>query len=162
MPVNQGSPCFKGTFIGSRNSVYPAISRNDNHCSKHYRPCAPDASQYKRRSVLWIALAETVVNAGNCARRRRPRRSHAVGGRDVDLRGIGEDSTPGASGTGLGTRASANTSGPDFTLSLEPAGTPEPVKLRIAEIRTERRKTCFFCRTVFRASELFRSYDPAV
>jgi hypothetical protein len=40
----------------------------------------------------------------------------------------------------LGTRASANTSGPDFTLSWEPVGAPASVKLRTAEIRTERRK----------------------
>src|ERR1700687_5305325 len=63
----------------------------------------------------------------------------------------------------MGTRASANTSGPDFTSSFEnPLGVLEPVKLRTAGIHTERRKPGFFCRTGFRASELFRNNDPAV
>jgi len=41
----------------------------------------------------------------------------------------------------LGTRASANTSGPDFTLGFGAGEALEPVKLRISEIRTERRKS---------------------
>jgi hypothetical protein len=54
-----------------------------------------------------------------------------------------------------GTRASANTSGPDFTAGVG------PMKLRIVkDIRTERRKPVFFCRTGFERS-LPRS-DPTV
>jgi len=62
-----------------------------------------------------------------------------------------------------GTRASANTSGPDFRPGFDPR-----VKLRVVkDTRTERRKACFFCRTGLqeRASfegTLVAKYDPAV
>jgi hypothetical protein len=72
-----------------------------------------------------------------------------------DLKDWG-DQRAGASGAAQGTRASANTSGPDFTWA-KIAGEIADLK-----IRTERRKLCFFCRTGFRESELFRKCDPAV
>jgi hypothetical protein len=80
----------------------------------------------------------------------------ATGDQDSHSDGFGENQWAGASGAAQGTRASANTSGPDFTWA-KIAGEIADLK-----IRTERRKLCFFCRTGFRESELFRKCDPAV
>jgi hypothetical protein len=65
--------------------------------------------------------------------------------------------TPGARGRGRafrGTRASANTSGPDFIRALG------PVKLR-SKIPHRTKKTCFFCRTGLEKRTLPK-VDPAV
>jgi len=66
--------------------------------------------------------------------RERPRPSRAVDGRDHEFRGLRTDTVPGAGSTGWGTRASANTSGPDFTWGQRPGEIADP------GIRTERRK----------------------
>jgi hypothetical protein len=60
--------------------------------------------------------------------------SEAVDGQDNWFRGFWEIGAPGIICPGRGTRASANTSGPDFTCGLW-----TPVKLRTV-VRTERRK----------------------
>jgi hypothetical protein len=57
---------------------------------------------------------------------------------------------------GSGTRASANTSGPDFMAGFEPD------EIADLEIRTERRKLVSSAGPVFVKSELFRKDDPAV
>jgi len=71
------------------------------------------------------------------------------------MRGISGNRSAGRHGTGLegedsprGTRASANTSGPDFTWAREcrwNCGPQDPHRTK---------KTCFFCRTGFQKSEL--------
>src|SRR5882724_2101054 len=56
----------------------------------------------------------------------------------------------------MGTRASANTSGPDFTSSFENSlGVLEPVKLRTAGIHTERRKMFSSAGPVFERANSF-------
>jgi len=84
----------------------------------------------------------------------KPAGFEAAGGQG-DCQGIFEIGAPGIIGPGRGTRASANTSGPDFTCGLW-----TPVKLRTSDPHRTK-KTCFFCRTVSRKSELPES-DPAV
>ena len=69
---------------------------------------------------------------------------------------IGETGAPRLMGCGFQrTRASANTSGPDFTWAFagEIADRKDPHRTK---------KTCFFCRTGFQKSELPGKYDPAV
>jgi len=58
-----------------------------------------------------------------------------------------EIGSPGGSAAGGGTRASANTSGSDFTM-----GVSAPVKLRTVDPHRTK-KTCFFCRTGFPKNE---------
>jgi hypothetical protein len=141
----------KGVFIGSRNSVYPAISRNDNHGSK----ATPRPARHGRESTFAEHDRDWEVAT-------QPKRA-VIADQDNRLRAFWEIGIPGRWWHRIGTRASANTSGPDFTSSFEnPLGVLEPVKLRTAGIHTERRKPVFFCRTGFRASELFRNNDPAV
>ena len=70
--------------------------------------------------------------------------------------GIGGIGAPRLMGCGFQrTRASANTSGPDFTWAFagEIADRKDPHRTK---------KTCFFCRTGFQKSELPGKYDPAV
>jgi hypothetical protein len=79
----------------------------------------------------------------------RPRR-RAVQAR-YECQDLGKITAPGAMGAAQGTRASANTSGPDLTWAWE------PVKLRTPGDPHRTKKTCFFCRTGFRKSELFKN-----
>jgi hypothetical protein len=66
----------------------------------------------------------------------------AAGGQDDCFGGFWEAGAPGIVCPGRGTRASANTSGSDFTWRLW-----APVKLRTRDPHRTK-KTCFFCRTV--------------
>jgi hypothetical protein len=103
------------------------------------------------------ALSRSMIAAEKS--QHKPERA-VVADQDNRLRAFWEIGIPGRWWHRIGTRASANTSGPDFTSSFEnPLGVLEPVKLRTAGIHTERRKPVFFCRTGFRASELFRKPD---
>jgi hypothetical protein len=108
-------------------------------------PAHPPAG--RRHQV--IAGPPAPVHAQKARRLRSRGRSARMSG---DFRRIG---AAGIICPGRGTRASANTSGPDFTCGLW-----TPVKLRISDPHRTK-KTCFFCRTVSRKSELLES-DPAV
>jgi hypothetical protein len=165
-----------------RNSVYPAISRNDNHwrglvprmlrsavsaftrvfdalCLAAW--CAADPGPIAAPWKYWVpalrSSAKCAPRPGHDASREAVARPYNFRREQSDdLTGLGGNQCAGASGAAQGTRASANTSGPDFTWA-KIAGEIADLK-----IRTERRKLCFFCRTGFRESELFRKCDPAV
>jgi hypothetical protein len=64
---------------------------------------------------------------------------------------------PAPNARAAGTRASANTSGPDFIRDLGPRETA-----KLGRTRHRTKKTCFFCRTGSRKGEPFPKGDPAV
>ncbi|HYS86283.1 MAG TPA: hypothetical protein VEN78_14970 [Bradyrhizobium sp.] len=100
-------------------------------------------------------MSRTRCNARCSANGATPRPLGATGDQDNHSEGFGENQSAGASGAARGTRASANTSGPDFTWA-KIAGEIADLKLR-----TERRKTCFFCRTGFvRANSFENAIQP--
>src|SRR5665647_3549047 len=88
--------------------------------------------------------------------------ARAVDDQDSNSMGIGEDRAPqlrrpwGTSAPVPGTRASANTSGPDFAWRLEPG------EIADLMIRTERRKLVSSAGPVSDKSEPSRKFDPAV
>lgn len=151
---------FQRVFTGSPNSVYPAVSRNDNHCSRGQRPRALDASQLSAPLRYWHYAPDS---RASCKRRPRDRSQSARAQRTTGPRGVidGRDDEygdcrgehAGREQHRLGTRASANTSGPDFTIVSRPVEPWSFAKLRTARASHRTKKTCFFCRTGFRREQ---------
>ncbi len=101
-----------------------------------------------------MARSQTKDQRAQGKRRTGQRRAHRSRGRSSQLFWGKIAGTIGPRGT----RASANTSGPDFTESNEPL-----VKLRTFEKDPHRtKKACFFCRTGLEGANAFQSDDPAV
>jgi hypothetical protein len=121
-------------LVGGRR-IRPALrfSDNDNHADKLEAVCPP----------LPICRQARVRERGDPVSGSMARRSPASSSRRCRME-IDFGKTKHRSRPGDGTRASANTSGPDSTRAAKPA-----VELRSLQEEDPHRakKTCFFCRT---------------
>jgi hypothetical protein len=171
---------FRGAFTEPRNSVYPAVLRNDNHCSRRTtsgRRFADRSWRLPRHGVSprradgsagppeggphwrsdtddledvsgipdYSGCRELMTGAdGRSVQQRQPTAAaRAADDQDKMNFGIWGFRAPGTMCTGRGTRASANTSGSDFTR------TKTVGEIADLKIHTVRRKTVSSAGPVF-------------
>ena len=120
-----------GLSCGVKQSVYPGISPTDNH---RRNSAARPICKLLSVSLQAAKAAET---------RRAPAKPMQRRGRS----GFFRKRNAGPTRYRLGTRASANTSGPDLTQALPASCAVEPVKLRTTCDPHRTKKTSFFCWT---------------
>jgi len=117
------------------------------------RPLEPVIGR-RAAPTRWRAMTASFDRAA-CRSPRRTPGLGATGDQDNHSEGFGGIQSAGASGAARGTRASANTSGPDFTWAK--------IAGEIADARSApNEENLFLLPDRFRESELFRKCDPAV
>jgi hypothetical protein len=133
--VTGQSSGFVGVFANSRNLIYRAVSHDDNHSGDVPR-CAGGRAR-------WRAC--------------RPRRNTALPGMVAEdgqnrILASGKSERRASGAAGFKERGRRRTRQDQISLGLKIAG-------EIADLKDPHRtkKTCFFCRTGFRKSELFRN-----